>query len=877
MEKMGLNQIREEFLKFWESKGHYRLKSFPLIPQHDKSLLVINSGMAPMKAFFAGTEEPPSKRVTTCQKCIRTPDLENVGHTARHGTFFEMMGNFSFGDYFKEDAIKWAWEFSTEVLKLPEEKLWVTIYENDDEAREIWHNEIGVPDEKIVRLGKDDNFWQIGTGPCGPCSEIYYDRGEAYSCGRPDCKPGCECDRYIEYWNLVFTQFDAKEDGTYGDLVQKNIDTGLGLERMACIMQGVDSIFDVDTLRHVIQAIESRLNVKYVGDGSGEFDIPIRIVTDHVRSATFMIGDKIMPGNEGRGYVLRRLIRRAARNGRKMNADGYFLSDIVDAVIDICGDAYPELKEQRVFIKKIVESEERKFAETLDQGMEMINGFIEEMKKEGTTVLSGAKAFKLHDTYGFPVDITEDILQEEGYSLDKAGFEEHMAQQKAAGKEDAAETDTAWDYEGYAELEDKVTEFTGYEKAEDDASVIAIYRDHIPVESLSEEITGTVVLDKTPFYATSGGQIADTGLMFESETGEGFEGFVSDVIKHDNVFLHTVTVNSGVLKVGDKIHCRVNIQDRNNSSRNHTATHLLHAALREVLGEHVQQAGSLVTKDSLRFDFSHFEAMTDEQIKTVEKIVNDKISEFLPVTTKIMSIKDASSEGAIGLFDSKYGDVVRVVSIGDYSKEFCGGIHVKNSGQIGALRILSESGIASGVRRIEAVTGPGIAVHDKMQAEILDAVCGKLKTKPDQLAMRIDSLVTEMQETKRELNELKNAQLASASDEIIKDAKEINGIRLITKSFEGLSIDELRTISDEVKADNKNIALVLAAVNESKVTFLVSLTDDVVQKGYNAGKMIKEIAKAAGGGGGGKADMAQAGAKDPSKLDDAFKVAEELL
>ena len=877
MEKMGLNAIRESFLKFWESKRHYRLKSFSLVPQHDKSLLIINSGMAPMKAYFAGTEEPPSKRVTTCQKCIRTPDLENVGLTARHGTFFEMMGNFSFGDYFKEDAIKWAWEYSTEVLKLPEEKLWVTIYENDDEAEEIWRDQVGIPNEKIVRLGKDDNFWQIGTGPCGPCSEIYYDRGEAYGCGKPDCKPGCECDRYIEYWNLVFTQFDAQEDGTYGDLIQKNIDTGLGLERMACIMQGVDSIFDVDTLRHVIEKIEERCNVKYVGDGTGEFDIPVRIVTDHVRSATFMIGDKIMPSNEGRGYVLRRLIRRAARNGRQMHVEGNFLADIVDSVIDICMDAYPELDEQRVFIKKIVESEEKKFAETLDQGMDMIAGFIEEMKKNNEKVLSGEKAFKLHDTYGFPIDITTDILADEGYEVDKEGFEKLMSRQKAAGKEDAAETDAAWDYEGYAELEDVVTEFTGYDNTEDDATVIAIYRDHTPVDSLAEEVTGTVVLDKTPFYATSGGQEADNGLMYVSGTGEGFEGYVSDVTKHDNVFLHTVTVNSGELKTGDNIHCEVDIQRRNNSSRNHTATHLLHQALRQVLGEHVQQAGSLVTKDYLRFDFSHFEAMTDEQIRETERIVNEQISNFMPVNTDVMDIKSAEAEGAIGLFESKYGEEVRVVSVGDFSKELCGGIHVANSGQIGAIRILGESGIASGVRRIEAVTGTGLGAHDRAQTDILEEICARLKTKPADLEEKLESMITEMQETKRELNEMKSASLQSASKQLVDQAQEINGIRLIKQKYEGYSIDELRKISDDIKAEEKNVCMVLATVNGEKVTFLVSLTDDVVAKGYHAGKMVKEIAAAAGGGGGGKSDMAQAGAKDPGKLDEAFAVADNLL
>ena len=877
MEKLGLNTIREAFLSFWESKQHYRMKSFPLIPKNDKSLLIINSGMAPLKPYFSGAEEPPSKRVTTCQKCIRTPDLENVGHTARHGTFFEMMGNFSFGDYFKEDAIKWGWEFSTDVLKLPEDKLWVTIYENDEEAHDIWRDMVGVPEEKIVRLGKDDNFWQIGTGPCGPCSEMYYDRGEAYGCGKPDCKPGCECDRYIEYWNLVFTQFDAKEDGSYDDLAQKNIDTGLGLERMACIMQGVDSIFDVDTLQHVIKAIEARLVVKYVGDGSGEFDIPIRIVTDHVRSATFMIGDKIMPSNEGRGYVLRRLIRRAARNGRKMGVTDSFLADIVDSVIDTCGEAYPELEEQRVFIKKIIEGEEKKFAQTLDQGTEMIEGFIADMKKTGEKVLSGEKAFKLHDTYGFPIDITTDIMADEGFEVDTEGFEELMAKQKSAGKEDAEKNDVAWDYEAYAELDGKHTEFTGYEGTEGEGSVIAIYREHVSVDSLEEEVTGTVALDSTPFYATSGGQVHDTGIMFTTESGPGFEGKVLDVVKHDDVFLHTVTVTAGTLKVGDKVTLKVDIRDRHNTSRNHTATHLLHQALRDVLGDHVQQAGSLVTKDALRFDFSHFEAMTDEQVARVESIVNEKISDFIPVNTEVMSIDEANSTGAMSLFDEKYGDEVRVVSVGDYSKELCGGVHVENSGLIGAFKIISESGIASGVRRLEAVTGAGLLARMTSQTKVLDSVCGKLKTKPDQLEERIEHMITEQQEIRRELTELKNASLADASGELLNEAKEINGIKLLTKTFEGLSIDELRKISDEVKAENKGVAMVLATVNDGKVTFLVSLTDDVVEGGLHAGKMVKEIAKAAGGGGGGKADMAQAGAKDPSKIEDAFAVAENLI
>lgn len=876
MEQMGLNQIREAFLSFWESKKHTRLQSFSLIPKHDKSLLLINSGMAPMKAFFAGTEEPPSKRVTTCQKCIRTMDIENVGITARHGTFFEMLGNFSFGDYFKEDAIKWGWEFSTDVLKLPEDKLWVTIYENDDEAYSIWHDMVGIPDEKIVRLGKEDNFWEIGTGPCGPCSEIYYDRGEKYGCGKPDCKPGCDCDRYIEYWNLVFTQFDAQEDGTYEDLIQKNIDTGLGLERMACIMQGVDSIFDVDTLRHVIEKIEQRCGVKYVGDGSGENDVSIRIITDHARSATFMISDKIMPSNEGRGYVLRRLIRRAARHGRKMGMTGTFLSDIVDSVIDVCGDHYPELEEQRVFIKKIVTTEEEKFIGTLDQGMEIIRGHIEDMKKEGTNVLSGDKAFKLHDTYGFPIDITKDILADEGFEVDGEGFEELMARQKNAGKADAAEVDAAWDYEGYEELEGLSTEFTGYEKDADTASIIALYREQTTgehkktyVDEIGEEVSGIAVLDRTPFYATSGGQLNDTGII----SNDDFKAIVTNVEKHNDVYLHHITVEAGTMKKGMEAECIVSKSRRSNSSRNHTATHLLHKALRTVLGEHVQQAGSLVSEDILRFDFSHYEAMTDEQVAEVEKIVNEQIDAFLPVTTDVMSIGDAQQTGAIGLFDQKYGDDVRVVSVGDFSKELCGGVHVANSGQIGAFRILSETGIASGVRRIEAVTGKGLLGKMKQAESVIEDSCGIVKSNPDMLVSKIESLMTELKETKAELAELKSAQIADVSGDLLKDAEEVNGIKLIMKSFDGASIDELRKMSDEIKADNDGTALVLAAVNGEKVTFMISLTDDVIGRGFHAGKIIKDVAKAAGGGGGGKADMAQAGGKDPSKVDEAFAVA----
>lgn len=874
MKKMGLNEIRESFLSFWESKGHYRMPSFPLVPQHDKSLLIINSGMAPLKPYFSGAEEPPSRRVTTCQKCIRTPDLENVGITARHGTFFEMMGNFSFGDYFKKESIGWGWEFCTKVLELPEELLWVTVYENDDEAYEIWANEVGIPKERIVRLGKDDNFWEIGTGPCGPCSEIYFDRGEKYGCDNPNCAPGCDCDRYIEFWNHVFTQFDAHEDGTYTELTQKNIDTGLGLERMACIMQGVDSIFDVDTLAHIISVIEKRCNVSYKGDGSGEHDVSIRIVTDHVRSATFMIGDQIMPGNEGRGYVLRRLIRRAARHGRKMGVKDLFLADIVEAVVSVCGDAYPELKEQEIFIKKIISIEEEKFNETLDQGMEIISSYIDDMKKNNEKVLSGSKAFRLHDTNGFPIDITKEIMSDEGFTVNEEEFNDLMAKQKQAGKDDAAESDFGWENDGFANFDVKPTVFTGYDLFEDTGKVLAIFDGKNNKTKAKKGEKVSVIFDKTPFYATSGGQLHDIGIIKSDKVLLN----VLDVTKHSNIFIHTVSVEEGEVAVDDTLSLIVDRLNRNSLSRNHTATHLLHAALRNVLGTHVQQAGSLVSRDMLRFDFSHYEAMSAVDLGKVEELVNNEILAFEPVKTEIMDIKKAKNSGAMSLFDEKYSDDVRVVNVGCFSKELCGGIHVKNSGQIGSFKILSESGIANGVRRIEAITGCEIAYRLDKHIQLIDNACKILKTSQEQFTDKLSLVVNESKEAKKKLQEMMGSNLSDTSKELIKKAKEINGIKLIAHEFENLSIDDLRKISDNIKSENKNkTAMVFAAKNNEKVTFLVSLTDDIVQNGYHAGKMIKEIAAAAGGGGGGKANMAQAGARDASKIHDAFLVAENLL
>ena len=872
MEKLGLNKIRELFLSFYESKEHYRRQSFPLIPEKDKSLLLINSGMAPLKPYFAGLEVPPSKRMTTCQKCIRTGDIENVGFTSRHGTFFEMLGSFSFGDYFKEESLTWGWEFITEVLKMPTDKLWATVYEDDDEAYNIWKNKIGMPEERIVRLGKDDNFWEIGTGPCGPCSEIYYDRGEQYGCDNPDCKPGCDCDRYVEFWNHVFTQFSRDDEGNYSDLAHPNIDTGMGIERLACIMQGVKSIFDIDTIKYILDGVVKVSGVKYE-NGAAPTDVSIRIITDHLRSMTFMIGDNILPGNEGRDYVLRRLIRRAARHGRLLGIEGPFLSELCERVIDVSGQAYPELETRRVMIKKVVAVEEEKFASTIDQGMRIINGYIDELKTSGNTVLDGEKAFKLHDTYGFPIDLTREIMEEAGYTVDIDGFENEMQQQKKRSQVEQEMEGAGWE-EAIADyaLEGK-TEFTGYEKVVDTGIVKAMFWEQKALSIVNEGDTCRIALDRTPFYAESGGQIYDTGYIYNDD----FVAEVTEVVKFQNVFAHKINVQKGSLKLGDEVTCMIRVPYRNMTAANHTATHLLHKALREVLGDHVKQAGSSVTKDGLRFDFNHFQAMTEEEISKVEEIVNDKISHFIDVETKVMPVKEAFKEGATALFGEKYGDMVRVVSIGNYSKEFCGGTHVSNIGQIGMFKILSESGVASGVRRIEAVTGQGVLQKYNENETLITNTAEALKSTRDNMADRSAALMDEVKSLKKEIAELKKTQMDKGLDSILDDAREINGVKLITKQFEDYNINDLRGLSDKIKAENKGVAMVFAAVSGEKVTFLVSLTDDLVEKGMHAGKMIKEIAAAAGGGGGGKADMAQAGAKDPGRIPDAFAKAEELL
>jgi len=872
MEKMGLNQLRELFLSFYEEKGHYRRKSFSLIPQNDKSLLIINSGMAPLKPYFAGIIEPPAPRMTTCQKCIRTADIENVGITSRHGTFFEMLGSFSFGDYFKEESLKWGWEFITEKLNLPVERLWASVYEDDDEAYNIWKNIIRFPEERIVRLGKDDNFWEIGLGPCGPCSEIYFDRGQEYGCGKPDCKPGCDCDRYIEFWNHVFTQYSNDGDGKYSDLAHKNIDTGLGLERLACIMQDVDSIFAVDTIKYVLNAVSEKSGVPYQ-NGQADTDISIRIITDHMRSATFMIGDKIMPSNEGRGYVLRRLIRRASRHGRKLGIEGLFLTDIVGKVIDITGEAYPELEEQRGFISRIVEKEEEKFNETLGQGLLLLEKAFETSKNNNDKVLSGDIAFKLHDTYGLPYDITEEICHERGFQVDHDGFKKLMAHQKETGQHDAATSDFAWKKAATEFAFEGTTEFTGYETTTDTAKVLAIFTEEGNVDVVGEADSCDLVFDKTPFYAAGGGQSSDIGVL-ESPT---CRAEVLEVNKRQGVYFHHIRILSGHIAQNDDLRCVVNASHRNGMARNHTGTHILHKALNMVLGEHVQQAGSSVTADGLRFDFSHFEPMTAEQIVQVENIMNEQINLFLPVVTIETDMANATKMGAIGLFEDKYGDMVRVVSVGEFSMELCGGIHVSNSGQIGSVKIISESGIAAGVRRIEAVTGEGVLHLLNQKENIVNTVAALLKTKEDSLLDRITSALQEIKELRRELDELKKQERTSLSTSLLEGLRSINGIQLLTNKFHNMEINELRELSDQIKGQQDNLVMVFATENDGRVTFLVSVTDDVVSKGYHAGKMVKEIAAVAGGGGGGKADMAQAGAKDPSKIEDAFLAAEKLL
>lgn len=871
MEKLGLNEIRSRFLKFYESKDHYVGKSASLIPKNDKSILIINSGMAPLKPYFAGTETPPKKRMCTCQKCIRTGDIDNVGHTARHGTFFEMLGNFSFGDYFKKESIAWGVEFLTEHLGFPMDRLWATVYLDDDEAIKIWEDN-GMDPSHIVRLGKEDNFWEIGLGPCGPDSEIFYDRGEEFGCGKPDCKPGCDCDRFMEIWNHVFTQFSKEEDGSYSNLAHPNIDTGMGLERMACVMQDTLSIFDVDTIRYILNGVCEMSGIEYT-DGDKDSDISIRIITDHIRAMTFMIADGIMPSNEGRGYVLRRIIRRAARHGRLLGIEGTFLKELSNRVIHVSGEAYPELVEKKDYIQKIIQVEEDNFNLTLDKGEEIIQEYIEDMEKEGTKVLDGARAFKLYDTYGFPLELTEEILETKGFTADEEGFKVNMqAQKDRARASRKSSEEEGWD-SNELDLEVPQTEFTGYSCLKDESEVLAIIKDQSLSESVSEGEKAVLIFDHTPFYAESGGQVTDKGLL----TNDYAKAEVLKVEKKDGVFYHTVKVLSGVVSKGERLTQDVERVKRFSTARNHTATHLLQKALREIVGTHVEQAGSMVNEKVLRFDFSHFEPLTKEQLKEVEERVNEKINEFLPVVTNEMPIEEAQKLGAMALFGEKYGSTVRVVNAGDWSVELCGGTHVSNTGEIGCFKIISETGVAAGVRRIEAVTGKGVLDIANSDDHVIEELAELLKTNRKAVVDKARSQAEEHKALKKELEEMKKQAMGSNVDDLLKNAKEINGIRLITAEFSDYNINDLRSLSDDIKKDNKGVCMVFAATSGDKVTFLVSLTDDVVEKGYHAGNMIKQVAKIAGGGGGGKADMAQAGGKDITKVKDALAFAETLI
>lgn len=869
MEKLGVNELRDMFRDFFVSKGHYAGGSSSLIPRNDKSLLIINSGMAPLKPYFAGVETPPSKRMTTCQKCIRTNDIENVGKTARHGTFFEMLGNFSFGDYFKKESLTWGWEFCTEWLKMPKDKLWATIYEDDDEAYDIWKNIIGMPEEKIVRLGKEDNFWEIGLGPCGPCSEIYYDRGPEWGCGKPDCKPGCDCDRYLEFWNHVFTQFDRQEDGSYPRLAHPNIDTGMGLERLACILQDVDSIFDVDTVKFIRDAITDMAGVEYQA-GNHKVDVSVRIVTDHLRSMTFMIADGILPSNEGRGYILKRIIRRAARHCKLLGIEKENpLAELAENVIKTSGGAYPELVEKHDYIIKMITIEENNFAKTLDNGMDILDGYIADLKSKGETELSGELTFKLYDTYGFPLEVTQEILEEQGMTADVDGFNENMQAQKDLARANQRDTDEdAWrDASEYSDLPH--TKFLGYTEESSDAEVLYVGN--------FDEKRKFIIFDQTPFYATSGGQVFDTGIIRKGND----ELRVVDVVKDNDIWLHVVHADDSGLadqfEKGDKVELAIDAVRRHRIARGHSATHLLQQALQDVLGDHVMQAGSYVDDNYLRFDFNHFQAMTKEEIAKVEEIVNEKVDEYLPIKMEELPIDEAKKLGAMAIFGEKYGEIVRVVSMGDYSIEFCGGTHIDNTGKVGGFKIISESGIASGVRRIEAITGSNVVKYLAGKEATIGTVAHALKSSEADLTRKAAQVMSDIKELENTIKSIKSDEISGSVDDIIKSAKEIGGVKLITKKFENTDTDQLRSISDAIREKAEEVVIVLAAVNDGKVTFIVSVSEDLIGKGYHAGKLIKEIAAAAGGGGGGKANMAQAGAKDPSKVEAAFEKAAEII
>ena len=871
MKWTSLNDLRESQLAFFEKKGHLRLKSFPLVPINDKSLLLINSGMAPMKKYFTGEEEPPRNRVCTCQKCIRTPDLERVGHTARHGTFFEMLGNFSFGDYFKVEAIEWCWEFLTKELEIPENLLWPSIYEQDDESYDIWVNHIGVNPDHVVRMGKADNFWEHGTGPCGPCSEIYFDRGEKYGCGDPNCKPGCECDRYMEIWNNVFSQFNNMGDGTYEELAQKNIDTGMGLERLACVMQGVDNMFEVDSIRKIIDKVCEICGKTYGNDANN--DISIRVITDHTRSAMFMIADGVIPSNEGRGYVLRRIIRRACRHGKLLGINHAFLVDMVNVAINESCEAYPELSEKGDYIRKVLSMEEERFDATIDAGLSILSDLIRSALSENSDTISGEEVFKLYDTFGFPIDLTREIAEENHLKIDEDSFKALMLDQRTRAREARANI-SGWSDNSKNLLADlPKTEFTGYTDYKTEAKVVAILVNDESVESVNEGDC-TVVLDKTPFYGEGGGQVGDSGTIY----GENSLLTVYDTKKTDGVYIHLCTVANGTLSVGDTVTADILDSRRDAIKRNHSAAHLLQAALRTVLGTHVEQAGSYVDENVCRFDFTHFIALTENELKQVEALVNAHILVANEIVTREMDIESARKEGAMALFGEKYGKTVRVVKMGSFSTELCGGTHCDNTGKIGLFKITSESSVAAGVRRIEAVTGLGVLHVLATREALINQTAAELKVpNANDLAKRANAVMGEIASLKKEIEALNNKIAASKLDGVLNSAKQIKSVKLIAFNAEGMDVDSARTLGDKIKAEHSDTVAVLAVNANGKLNFIAVAGKDAVANGVHAGKLVGAVAAVTGGKGGGRPDSAMAGGQDASKIDEALIKAHEIV
>ena len=877
MQWTGLNELREKYLTFFEGKGHLRLGSFPLVPKDDPSLLLINSGMAPMKKWFLGQEEPPRHRVTTCQKCIRTPDIERVGITARHGTFFEMLGNFSFQDYFKEEVIPWAWEFLTgdEWMAIPKDKLYISVYLDDDEAYDIWTQKVGIAPDHMVRMGKEDNFWEHGSGPCGPCSEIYFDRGVEYGCGKPTCGPGCDCDRFMEIWNLVFSQFDSDGKGHYERLPRPNIDTGMGLERLACVMQGVGNLFEVDTVQSVLHHVEHIAGKTY---GRNEkTDISIRVITDHIRSCTFMVSDGILPSNEGRGYVLRRLLRRAARHGRLLGIQGPFLVDLVETVIQSSESAYPELREHDAYIKKVIGTEEANFARTIDAGMNILANLIDQMEKAHQNTLSGLDVFKLNDTFGFPLDLTREIAAEQGIQVDEEGFHAEMTKQKERARAERLKKNiSGWSADLFGALDAAPTVFTGYDTLTDTGVVVALSDEETLTDGIATDDQAKegvlVVLDKTPFYAEMGGQTADHGVL----TGENCALRVLDVKKTPKgYFVHTCVLESGYVRVGDTLTAQVDKEYRWAIARNHTATHLLQAALREVLGDHVHQAGSYQDAHVTHFDFTHFSAVTPEELAKVEQIVNDKIFDALEVKVQSMALDEAKKMGAMALFGEKYGEVVRVVDVCGWSTEFCGGTHVRNTAQIGCFKIISESSVAAGIRRIEAVTGKNLLMRANANEMVLRATAAALKANNvADLAARAEAVMAENKALTRELDTVKAEVAAAKVESLFESAEEVNGVRVITAYFSGTASGTLRGMCDTLRDKAKKpVAAVLVGSEGEKITMAVSVNKLAQEKGLKAGSLVKTLSAIAGGKGGGKPDFAMAGLKDPNKIDEALHAA----